>query len=139
MSIKENKALILRFYDLFKRKGVDAGYELFAPEYILHSPTGDMSREQVKQFDTMLVPAFPDAICTINDMVAEGDKVAFRVNARGTHTGPFMSIAPTGKKVEMNNTYIAKIVGNKLVEQWGTTEFPLLMQQLGVMPPMGQK
>ena len=134
MGVKENKAIILRFYDLYNRKEIDAAYELFAPEYIFHSPTGDMSREQVKQFDTMLVPAFPDAICTINDIIAEGDKVAFRVNMRGTHTGPFMGTAPTGKKIEMNNTYIVKIVGNKWVEQWGTTEFPLLMQQLGVIP-----
>jgi len=134
MSIKENKALILRFYDLYNRRELEAAYELFAPEYIFHSPTGDMSREQVKQFDTMLVPAFPDAICTINDMVAEGDKVAFRENMRGTHTDPFIGTAPTGKKIEMNNTYIVKIVGNKWVEQWGTTEFPLLMQQLGIIP-----
>ena len=134
MSVKENKALILRFYDLYNRRELDACYELFAPEYIFHSPTGDLSREQVKQFDVMFASAFPDVICTINDMVAEGDKVAFRVNARGTHTGPFMGVAPTGKKIEMNNTYIVKIVANKWVEQWGTTEFPLLMQQLGVIP-----
>ena len=136
MSIKENKALILRFYDLFNRRDLDTGYELLAPEYLFHAVTGDLPKEQVKQFDVMFAAAFPDTICTINDndIVAEGDKVAFRVNARGTHTGPFMGVAPTGKKIEMNNTYIVKIVANKWVEQWGTTEFPLLMQQLGVIP-----
>jgi len=134
MSIKENKALILRFYDLFKRKGVDAGYELFAPEYILHSPTGDMSREQVKQFDTMLVPAFPDAICTINDMVAEGDKVAFRVTWRGTQKGDFMGIPATGKKLEITNTTIVKLAGGKWSECWATVDDLRFLQQMGVIP-----
>lgn len=133
MSLKENKALILRFYDLYNRREMEAAYELFAPEYVYH-PIGDSSKEQAKQADTMGIAAFPDAICTINDIIAEGDKVAFRVNMRGTHTGPFMGTAPTGKKIEMNNTYIVKIVGNKWVEQWGTTEFPRVMQELGVIP-----
>ena len=135
MSIKENKALVLHFYELYNRRELDAAYELFGPKYVFHSPNGDMSREQVKQFDAMLAAAFPDAICTINDMVAEGDKVAFQVNFRGTHTGQFMGTAATGKKFEMNNTYIVKIIANKWMEQWGTSEMPLLMQQLGVKFP----
>jgi predicted ester cyclase len=136
MSIEEeNKALILRFYDLYNRKEIDAAYELFAPEYIFHSPTGDMSREQAKQFDTMALAAgFPDLVCSVVDIVAEGDKVAFRVNAKGTHTGLFMGVASTGKKFEMNNTWIVKIGSHKWVEQWGTSEIPNMMQQLGAIP-----
>jgi predicted ester cyclase len=139
MSVKENKAVILKFYDLYNRKEIDAAYELFAPGYILHSPTGDLSREQCKQFDTMAFVGFPDLICSIADIVAEGDKVAFRVSAKGTHTGLFMGVAPTGKKFEMNNTWIVKISHNKWVEQWGTNEIPQMMQQLGVKLPTGQK
>jgi len=134
MSTKENKALILRFYDLYNQKKVDACYELVAPEFILHAPTGNMTREQMKQFDTMVLDASPDAICTVSNMVGEGDKVAFQVNARATHTGPLMGVAPTGKKIEMTNTYIVKIRNNKIVEWWGTSEIPLVMQQLGVIP-----
>ena len=134
MGIKENKAIILRFYDLYNRKEIDAAYELFAPDYIFHSPTGNMSREKVKQFDTMTLAGFPDLVCRIVDIVAEKDKVAFRVNAKGTHTGLFMDIAPTGKKFEMNNTWIVKIISKKWVEQWGTSEIPQMMQQLGAIP-----
>lgn len=134
MGIKENKAIILRFYDLYNRKEIDAAYELFALEYIFHSPTGDMSREQVKQFDTMALVGFPDLVCRIVDIVAEKDKVAFRVVAKGTHTGMFMDITPTGKKFEMNNTWIVKITSKKWVEQWGTSEIPQMMQQLGAIP-----
>ena len=134
MSIKENKALILRFYDLYNQKKLDACYELWDSECILHTNTGNMTREQVKQFDAIVLNAF-DAICTVNNMIGEGDKVAFQVNARATHTGSFMGVAPTGKKYEMNNTYIVRIKANKIVELWGTTEIPLVMQQIGVKPP----
>jgi predicted ester cyclase len=134
MSTKQNKAVILKFYDLYNRQEIDAAYELFAPGYILHSPMGDLSREQCKQFDTTSFIGFPDLVCSVVDIIAEGDKVAFRVSAKGTHTGPFMGAAPTGKKFEMNNTWIVKVSHNRWVEQWGTSEIPNMMQQLGIVP-----
>jgi predicted ester cyclase len=83
----------------------------------------------------MALNAFPDAQVTILDMVAEGDKVAYIVNVKGTHTGgPYMGIPPTGKKMDMTNTWIARIVDNKIVEHNGTGGFVTLLQQLGVMP-----
>ena len=68
-------------------------------------------------------------------MLAEGDKVAYIVNATGTHTGgPFMGIQPAGKKVDCTNTWIARIVDNKIVEHKGTADFLNNLQQLGVLP-----
>ncbi len=133
MSIKENKALILRFYDLYNKRELEAAYELFAPEYVFH-PASNMSREQVKQLDVMFYAAFPDTVSTIEDIIAEGDKVAFRVNMRGTHTGPFMGIAPTGNKIEMTNTVMGRAAGGKCVESWATMDSLSLMQQLDVIP-----
>jgi predicted ester cyclase len=134
MSIKENKALILRFYDLYNQKKIDECYELVAPEFVLHSTIGDQTREQVKQYDLETIPSFPDGVCILSNLVAEGDKVAFQVSYKGTHKGVYMGIAPTGKTVTMLNTHIVRIKNNKVVEWWGTTEIPQLMQQLGVIP-----
>jgi predicted ester cyclase len=140
MSIAENKATILRFYDHYNKQELDVCYgELVAPEFVLHSPTGGQSREQVKQFDMMALSAFPDSVCIVENMVAEGDKVAFRVSWTGTQTGEFMGIAPTRKKFQMHNTHIVRIKANRLVEWWGTTEFARILQELGAIPKQQDK
>ena len=119
MNIEENKALV--------RHAFDTGY-------VAHYAIGDFSLEQAKQFETMYFAAFPDAIATIEDILAEGDKVAIRVTWRGTHKGEFMNIAPTGNKIEMTNTIIFRIAVDKLAENWATIDELRLMQQLGVIP-----
>jgi predicted ester cyclase len=93
----------------------------------------------MKQFETMATTGFPDAKFTVDNLVAEGDKVAFQVHCRMTHTGTFSGIAPTGKKIEMTNTHIVKIVGNKVMEWWGTMDNLSMMQQLGIVSLSGQK
>jgi len=108
---------------------------MYSPEWIGHITSGDVTLEENKQFDIMLHNAFPDVKCTILDMVAEGDKVAYIVNVTGTHTGgPFMDIQPAGKKIDMTNTWIARIVGNKITEHRGSGDSMRLLQQLGVIP-----
>jgi len=132
MGIEENnKVLVHKFYELYSQHKLEDAWELMSPEW--HS--GDLTFEQNKQFDIMLYNAFPDVKVTILDMVAEGDKVAFIVNGKGTHTGgPYMGIPPTGKKMEMTNTWIVRIVDNKIVEHNGTPSFVTSLQQLGIMP-----
>lgn len=134
MSIEENKALIRHAFELANQKNLDAFFKLFAPEYIAHSPVGDLPLEQAKQFETMFFTAFPDAISTIEDLVAEGDKVVVRVNWKGTHKGEFMGIAPTGNKIDMTNALIFRIAVGKLAENWATLDDLRLMQQLGAIP-----
>ncbi len=134
MSIKENKAIIRHAYELFNRRELDKYLEIFTPGYVEHYPDGDMSLKQVLESVTMFCGAFPDVTSTIEDMVAEGDKVAFRVTHRGTHKGDFMGIAPTGNKIEMTNTAIFRIAGGKLAECWPTMDNLRVMQQLGAIP-----
>ena len=90
MGIEENnKELVHQFYELYNQHNLEAAWELMSPEW--HS--GDFTFEQNKQFDIMLINAFPDVKSTILDMVAEGDKVACMVNGKGTHTGgPYMGL-----------------------------------------------
>ena len=134
MSTEENKVLVHRAFELMSRKELDAFFELLDPRYIAHYPIGDFPLEQAKQFETMYFAAFPGASATIEDMVAEGDKVAVRVTWRATHKGEFMGITPTGKQIEVANTLIFRIADGKLVENWATIDELRLMRQLGVIP-----
>jgi predicted ester cyclase len=135
MSIEDNKAVIRQVYDLCTQKDLAKLFELYDPGYIEHTPDGDTSLEKLKQVTPSLFAAFPDIRFTVEDMVAEGDKVAYRVTVRGTHTGrQFMGIAPTGKKIEMRNTSIKRITNGKLAESWGTLDNLNMMRQLGLIP-----
>jgi len=134
MPIKENKALVRLYYELWNRRDVTPILELFAPEYVLHLTDIDIFLKQEKQVDTDYLTAFPDVITTVDDIVAEGDKVAVRVTWRGTHLGDFIGIPPTGKTFEMTNTAIFRIADGKWAETWATVDNLGLMQQLGVIP-----
>jgi len=134
MSLDENKVLVRRMYEFMNKKELDSYYDLLAPDIVFHLTTRDMSLEQNKQFDAMMLAGFPTFKMTLHNMIAEGDKVAFQVNIKMTHAGPFMGVAPTGKKMEITNTYIVSIVDDKVAEWWGTAEFSRVMQELGVAP-----
>lgn len=139
ISLEENKALIRHVCDLISQGKVASTYEFYSPESILHGLGVDMSVEQVKGFDAMFLTAFPDPVYVIEDMMAEGDKVAFRVTMTASHKGESMGVAPTGKKVVLAITNIARIVNRKVMEFWTSNNMLGLMQQLGAIPAMGQK
>jgi predicted ester cyclase len=81
----------------------------------------------------MFRQAFPDSYFTVEDMVAEGDKVATRKSFRGTHQGEFMGIPPTGQRVSIGLIDIVRIADRKVVEHWSMGDNLGLMQQLGVI------
>ncbi len=135
MSIEANKALILRVYELSTQKDVVKLFELYDPGYIEHLRDVDQSLDQLKAGIPVFFSAFPDLTFTVEDMVAEGDKVAYRVTITGTHTGgPYMGVAPSGKKIEMRNTSIKRIANGRLAESWGTLDTVSAMRQLGLIP-----
>ncbi len=82
--------------------------------------------------------AFPDLQATVEDQVAEGDKVASRFTFRGTHRGELAGIPPTGNQVEVTGIVISRIEGGKGAEDWSNYDALGMMQQLGVVPPPGQ-
>jgi predicted ester cyclase len=135
MTIEQNKELIRHVYELSSQKDTASLFGLYDPGYIEHTRDSDQSLERLKLGVSVFFAAFPDLKFTIEDMVAEGDKVAYRVTITGTHTGrPFMGIAPTGKKIEMRNTSIKRIANGKLAESWGTLDTLSMMRQLGLIP-----
>ncbi len=134
MSTEENKATVRRAYDLSTQKDLAALYELYDPAYVEHTRNGDASLEQLKRTTSVFFAAFPDSSFAVENMVAEGDKVAYQVTIRGTHKGPFMGVPPTGNKIEMRDTSIKRIASGRLAESWGTLDTLSLMQQLGIIP-----
>ncbi len=138
MSIEENKALVRRIYELVNPREIALTYQFYAPECVFHTLEGDSSVEQVRNFDSKVIAAFPDISYTFDDMIAEGDKVAYRVRFTATHQAEFLGVPPTGKKVEMSYMAIFRIVGGKGVEYWTSVDISRVMRQLGASPPTAQ-
>jgi predicted ester cyclase len=137
MSLEQNKAIVRRcIEEAFNKGNAAAMDEFLAPNVVPHPLPPGVSHdlEGLKRFFTTLLAAFPDYCLTIEDMVAEGDKVVIRSTIGGTHKGEFMGIAPTGKKVTWTAIEIWRIEGGKVVEIWGEVDQVGMMQQLGVVP-----
>ena len=138
MSIEEeNKATARRIIEEVWNKGnVAVAGELMTTSNVFHGPIGMEFKglESLKSTVTMYRTAFPDVHMTIEDMVAEGDKVAYRYTMRGTHKGELMGIAPTGKQVTFTVIVISRFEGGKEAEVWASEDLLGMMQQLGAIP-----
>jgi predicted ester cyclase len=119
---EENKAVARReIEELFARGNLDAAEEIYAPDYVSHEPTsGDIRGiEGAKQFAATYRQAFPDLQPTVEDQVAEGDKVVTRFSARGTHQGETEDFGPpTGNRMEITGVTIERFADGKIVEDW---------------------
>jgi steroid delta-isomerase-like uncharacterized protein len=138
---EENKAIVRRFWEIVNQKIVpekdlDAFEEFYASDYVWHIPGQDIQGlEQAKQVEGMYVNAFPDLQFTVEDVVAEGDKVVSRCTLRGTHRGETESLGPpTGRAVELEGIFMHRIEGGKMVEGWDRYDNLSFMQQLGLVP-----
>jgi predicted ester cyclase len=98
---EENKAIIVHLYKELDKNNFGIYSELTTPDYLGHFPGSaqPMNREEREQFSRMFSKAFPDGQHSVDDLIAEGDKVAARLTARGTHEGEFQGISPTGKPI----------------------------------------
>jgi len=141
VSAEDNKALVRRFVDEVQSGGnIDLIDEVCSPGFVNHSaPPGiPADREGLKILTAMFRGAFPDSHFTIENMVAEGDKVATRKTFHGTHGGDFMGMPPTGRVVSMGLIDIVRVSDGRVVEHWAMGDSLGLMQQLGVIPQPGQ-
>lgn len=132
-----NKETVLRAYAELWSKG-DAGTieRYYTPDYVWHGPGGGdvEGREALGQMVSAFKTALPDFSLENNHLVAEGDMVASRWVATGTHKGDLMGIAPTGKSVKITAMMITRFAGGKIAEEWEDFDQYLLMQQLGAIP-----
>ena len=138
MSAGESKALARRLIEeMFNRGNLEVADELYAPDYVNHDPGNPeeiRGPEGIKGYVGVHRTAFPDLQLTIEDQVAEGDRVATRWTGRGTYQGDLMGIAPTGRRVTATGITIDRISGGKVVETWTNFDVMGMMQQLGVIP-----
>ena len=137
MSVQDdNKAFVRRFFDYINNDPLAPIDEFFATSYAYHNSSmpdvKDLS--SLKEFNTAAYTAFPDIRFTIEDLVAEGDKVVYRASARGTHKGEFMGIASTGKQVTFTSIVISRIASGKFQEDWESLDGLYVLQQLGAAP-----
>ena len=135
MSFEENKKIVQRYQNIYNSNNVDAldevmSKDLLTPKIMPGIPTGI---EGAKAAHRIMLAGFPDYQTIIDDLFAEGDKVAARITMSGTHTGSFMGIPPTNKHVSLTGIYIARIADGKIVEHWGEEDGVSLLQQLGVL------
>ena len=139
---KENKATSRRFYEeLFNQGNLDAAEEIVTPDLVIHDPNipeEPRGPEGLKQFVAMYRNAFPDVNFTIEDQIAEGEKVGTRWVAQGTHQGELMGIDPTGNRVTVRAFTLQRFSGGKIAEDWAHYDALGMLRQLGVVPDPGQ-
>ena len=137
MSIEQNKALVRRLVEeVISRHNMSVIDEIVSPDFVENEelPPGiPPGREAPRFLFNMLHSAFPDFKATIEQLIAEGDKVVVYMTWTGTQKGEFMGIPPTGKRISIGVMDIIRVAGGQLVEHWGIMDSAKMMQQLGAM------
>jgi len=141
VTAEANKTVIQRINEEFwngRRAAVLS--EVFAPDVVDHFPAPGQApgREGVISANLMFLSAFPDLRMTVNDMIAEGDLVAWRWTAEGTHSGPLMGMGPTNRAALVHGVSIDRFLDGVIAERWLELDMLGLLGQLGAIePPAG--
>jgi steroid delta-isomerase-like uncharacterized protein len=136
MTLEENKDIARRFIQrVFVEADPAAVDELASEDFMPHS-WGQMppGRDSLKAAQKRVTQGISDARMTIEDLIAEGDKVAVRLISHGRHTGEFMGVPASAKEYDISETHIFRITGGKVVEHWLNADMLGLMQQIGALP-----
>ena len=135
MSTETNKAIVTSFIERVYNQGdINFINEIVSPDFVRHGIGGTMHGPQIiKDRVTATRSAFPDFHITIEDQIAEGDKVVTRQTHNGTHQGEFMGVPPTGEKMETTETSILRIADGKIQETWVSVDMLTLLQQIGAV------
>ena len=137
--LEQNKSITLRFAQ--DGWGTNPNWkktwdELMSADVVHHFNSAAepiVGLEANKAFNESLFQGFPDIHHTMEDVIAEGDKVVYRTTIQGTHTGEFLGTPPTGKSVKVNDFTLLRIAGGKIVEWWYECNLLEVMQQLGLV------
>ena len=132
MSLEENKTIIRRWFEAENKKDLSPIEDIVAPNFIDHAHQL-RGLEEYKQRLNMLIKAFPDFHETIEDIIAEGDKVWVRFKFSGTHKGEYHGLAPTGKKVTLEAVDIFRMVDGKAVEEWEIADALDSLKEIGAI------
>jgi steroid delta-isomerase-like uncharacterized protein len=130
---EENKALVQRSWEMDSPEDLD---EFYPPDVVWHMPEEDLRGiEEAKRFVSSFLGAFPDVSFSVEDLIAEGNKVVSRYTVRGTHRGETEEFGPpTGRQLEQEGITIHLIADGKIVEEWNQYDNLSILQQLGLAP-----
>lgn len=131
---EENKELARRSWKILEDP--DLLEEVYAEDLVWHEPDQDVrGLEEAGRFVAVYKTAFPDLSVTVEDMVAEEDKVVSRVTIRGTHEGEIEEFGPpTGRRIELEGLTMHRLENGRIVEEWERYDNLSLLQQLGLIP-----
>lgn len=140
MSAEQNKATIRRWVEVGWNKGdLSIVEEIYAPNYAYHDPSAPNvppTSDSIRMVVSLYRGAMPDFKMTIEDMVAEDDKVVWRWSAAGTHEGSLMNIPPSGHKLRVSGIVISRFVDGRWAEDYVNWDTLGLFQQIGVIPAL---
>ena len=139
MSTEENKAIVRRIYEeLWNTRNLEVADEVISADGYVNYDTGltpvPGGPEDFKGVVQMVTAAFPDNRHAVEELIAEGDTVVARVTLTGTNEGEFMGMPPTGKRIEVNEIHIYRLLEGKIVEHRVGRDDMGAMRQLGVIP-----
>jgi steroid delta-isomerase-like uncharacterized protein len=135
MTTEQNKAVARRLLDASPAGDPAEFKDLLSPDFVAHLATGPANREVFLQHNNVFTMAFSDSHFTVQDQVAEGDKVVTLATWRGTHSGSFQGLPPTGKQIAISAILIERIKDGRIEEHWSLFDQLSVMQQLGLIPP----
>ncbi|MHA2059481.1 MAG: ester cyclase [Candidatus Ranarchaeia archaeon] len=137
MSLEDNKTVVRKLYEAASQHELGLLDEIMVPDYV-DAALGVKSREDFKQFLTRNYGGVPDLHWEIEQIAGEGDRVWVLYNAKGTHTGEYRGLAPTGKKIVIPSVGIYRVVDGKVVENMGgVSDFLEMFKQIGVVDYIG--
>ena len=140
MSTEQNKTTARRWFtDIITQGRMGVADEIFAARHVIHDPHAPPGGwpngpEGLKMVAEPMRGAFPDLNVTIEDQIAEGDKVVTRWTARGTHRGPLRGMPATGKTVLVTGANVARFADGQIVESWFHFDMLSLLRQVGAIP-----
>ena len=136
---ERNKDVIRRLFAEADRGHLEVIEACYSPDYVDHTPSPirglASGRAGVRKAFALFQRAFPDTRHTLEDLIAEGDRVVARVSARGTHTGPIFGHAPTGRVVTLMGIAIYRLVDGRIAERWAAEMGAGVLDQVGVAVP----
>jgi steroid delta-isomerase-like uncharacterized protein len=137
MDTNDNKRVALRLYELLNSGNVDAVGDLVTPDYLEHDPLPGQGTGREGAIDrfSMLVQGLSPRF-TIEDVIAESDKVVVRWTNEGTHTGSFLGIPPTGRSFTIGGIDIYRVQDGRLCEHWHQIDQLSMLGQLGLVPEL---
>ena len=137
MSVEEeNKKTVRRAADTFSAATFDDYLKFYHPDVTLHfvPPGAPQGRDGARAYYQVFLDGFPDVRVRVDDLVAEGDQVACRFTAEGTHRGNFMGTPATGKRVSVAGITVFKLANGQIIERWSEMNQIALLQQIGALP-----